>query len=519
MIADASAARHRSSATALNDAWETVTASMARIVRKHAYLVNSRVTIARLPAELLCQAFALLDTRDRITTTHVCRHWREVALEASVLLWTHIADIRRPSTLRALLERAQGAPVDISELFVDNDSDPLFSALMGHMPHIRTLRFRFRGPVARIADSSSLGIILRSSAPILERLSILGDAAARSAVSLTAIPNMFGGFAPVLRNIQLLGTSVNADFFAQLPSAQVVRTCTVGGYRCMISYPTVETLVRALPGLHTLNIEMMYWNLLRDAPPQGLPSTLQRINLRTTTVDGLNPRGVIPEREGWNSIPSIHVAHTLMRITGPDDSPGAPCYLPQGAQDPIVMIDMRIDNSIQRIHVRTIDAAQRERAYTNIFAWHAETLLGDAVAESVTMLSIMASHKLVERIRSVNWPALRTLRIVAVSRASVESLNTITRGPISMPVLQNVEFATDSLTTESLWHDEEVELILEVLKTREGPLQQVTFLGCNPPAGLVTQSLIPKHAQRSEVQPNWKAPAGEWFQQLPFDWD
>ncbi|KAL1947442.1 hypothetical protein VTO73DRAFT_14403 [Trametes versicolor] len=107
--------------TAILDLHEDIT---QEIERRLAAILNMRKEISQLrsihnlvapvnslPPELLIMIFSLAGD-DLVSVTHVCQHWRDVALHAPGL-WTHVGNTS-PEGVKTYLRRSKELPLDIS---------------------------------------------------------------------------------------------------------------------------------------------------------------------------------------------------------------------------------------------------------------------------------------------------------------------------------------------------------------------------------------------------------------------
>jgi hypothetical protein len=184
-----------------------------RTLKKHR---NALAAISQhLPAELLCAVFGALasileksDSKQRlqwIRVTHVCCHWREVALRCPSL-WSHI-DISYPQWILPMLGRSRMAPLVIkADMRSPSQKDDLLLVL-GHMSRVRILD---------LTSWCSTPIIhqvmpkMTAPAPLLEKLRI---SMSRGHYQPTMPFLIFGGDAPELRHLELR----NCLLLRQLP--------------------------------------------------------------------------------------------------------------------------------------------------------------------------------------------------------------------------------------------------------------------------------------------------------------
>lgn len=104
---------------------------------------NAKVPINRLPGELLLEIFYVhkLSSALRIGLTHVCHHWRELAL-TSPLLWTAICLEDRVEFVDACLRRSAVAPLTIVSRCYIEDELALMKFIAPHIGRIRALDLR-----------------------------------------------------------------------------------------------------------------------------------------------------------------------------------------------------------------------------------------------------------------------------------------------------------------------------------------------------------------------------------------
>ncbi|KAH9926155.1 uncharacterized protein B0H18DRAFT_1006741 [Fomitopsis serialis] len=216
---------------AMDDALQLVEGSIKRadaLMQKMRTLQNSSVRINRLPAELLVEIFwrvAALVWRAKhrrfqhyyglICVTHVCRHWRTVALDAARLWatirivspeeheWDEFDDKRR---VMEYLYRSKSHPLDIRiHELSESNADGCIETLHPHLHRIQKLRIRVEtDSIMRIVISS-----LRTVAAQLEELDL--DASHTSLIrrrytSLTLWPPrhvFFEGHTPLLHSLRL----------------------------------------------------------------------------------------------------------------------------------------------------------------------------------------------------------------------------------------------------------------------------------------------------------------------------
>ena len=167
---------------------------------------NALVLISTLPPELLSRIFHFNAHNEPpfgkqklgwIRVTHVCRHWRRVALDDSSL-WARIEEVPpRAQWISEMLVRARSAPLTIDVL--GTPSPEILLTFPPHISHTRELRLRGLS----MLHFHSIRDICSSEAPILERfelgVSIAGPVTFRQLAGTT----LFNGQALKLRTLSL----------------------------------------------------------------------------------------------------------------------------------------------------------------------------------------------------------------------------------------------------------------------------------------------------------------------------
>ena len=164
--------------------------------------------ISLLPPEVLARVFHFLVFEDPacseeqnlgwIRATHVCRFWRQVALDDSSL-WATISGISEKTELiYAMLARSRNAPLDI-DIHVDEHSGrKVFNMFPPHFSHIRELRLH--GP-SILRTAVVHGIYLE--APALEHFELGVPIDSPITFRSPGGTRLFKGQAPRLRTVSL----------------------------------------------------------------------------------------------------------------------------------------------------------------------------------------------------------------------------------------------------------------------------------------------------------------------------
>ena len=170
---------------------------------------NALMPISLLPPEILARVFHLLVLDEPPLSgkgslgwnrvTHVCRHWRQVALEDSSL-WAKIwGDPRNTMWFSEMLARAKDAPLDIELKFSVWTSQGALLMIHPHFSHTRQLRLHNLSELY----SDSIRKLFTSGAPALEHFELRS-----SDYSPIVLPDLggnmlFKGHAPNLRTFSL----------------------------------------------------------------------------------------------------------------------------------------------------------------------------------------------------------------------------------------------------------------------------------------------------------------------------
>lgn len=141
---------------------------------------NSTTTTCQLPIEILTTIFSfvphLRSSNDIINVSHVCRHWRLVALECP-RLWTRFqgASLLNLDLMHTMLRRSKSAPLTLiweadpeGELLMN---EPILSELLSHVGRLESVTLRGRDDNDDFHGFSSLLSEWRKAhAPLLKKL-------------------------------------------------------------------------------------------------------------------------------------------------------------------------------------------------------------------------------------------------------------------------------------------------------------------------------------------------------------
>lgn len=243
-------------------------------------------TLAHLPVEILANIFMYIVSEEEsymdvsnprgapayLAATHVCRHWRETALECSTL-WAFIDGVSA-QWLATMLERSKKAALVV----IYNDPKPLrqcgFEKILLQLPRIKFLQLCPSPPEAdRILDClSSLPTPLLHTFKFL----VFGNATFAKPISDT----IFQGEAPRLRSVQLVQCyfSWTSCIFSGLRSLHI----GLSPKRSPLSQ--ILSALRHMPELELLTLEPRS-SKHSDAPfDQVALPRLRRIELSNSTI-------------------------------------------------------------------------------------------------------------------------------------------------------------------------------------------------------------------------------------------
>ncbi|KAI0051086.1 hypothetical protein FA95DRAFT_1676207 [Auriscalpium vulgare] len=218
---------------------------------------NALLPIARIPPEILTMIFLCADKASRpkfsmpscVALSHVCQHWRAVAIEQSSL-WASIPLTFGHQCAVTFLARAKNAPLSIHD---EEDSlhpwKPEF--VLENLSRTQSL-------YAQLGDAGLA--MLTAPAPLLHTLDLYG------VVSAEAFPNGFlGGCAPALRHLCLTFYDTDVVTLWTLPILTHLVSLDVD--LMVEGFPTATSfngMLDVLAGMRTLEVLKMGWRLEHD---------------------------------------------------------------------------------------------------------------------------------------------------------------------------------------------------------------------------------------------------------------
>ncbi|KAJ1311267.1 hypothetical protein OPQ81_009765 [Rhizoctonia solani] len=187
--------------------------------------------INRLPPELLSKFFEFLSEEQDgaiVQLSHVCKHWRQVAL-FSPRAWSKITADMSPSAndprverALAYLARSGACPVDVQVIASYGDSydqsNGVMEALYSHIPRWRSFSFH----CSNSGVSNDVMKSLNGTATALQELRFVFQPNSRAHTEHPRMPANFLFQAPSLRLLQLNGVAVNLNWLASLRNLETL---------------------------------------------------------------------------------------------------------------------------------------------------------------------------------------------------------------------------------------------------------------------------------------------------------
>ncbi|EIM82584.1 uncharacterized protein STEHIDRAFT_149577 [Stereum hirsutum FP-91666 SS1] len=225
-----------------------------------------------------------------IRVTHVCRHWRYVALNQSSLWQKPVFDLGLECA-SLMLERAKRTPLRIDHFFAGRedlddsyeeriyDADIIEDAISQHITHIKTFSLRNVTHSEHAVISS-----LIQAAPILKSIQIsTGSGDDHSSFSFP--DNLLNYDAPCLQQINLTGVGGNwgctLSRFQSLVSLDIIQSL-----RGLTQYEGLLDCLEANPGLRTVSLRNVFRTPvgLLGSSVSSTRSRIQLHNLQSLTI-------------------------------------------------------------------------------------------------------------------------------------------------------------------------------------------------------------------------------------------
>lgn len=258
-------------------------------IASYARRCNRHTRMCSLPAELLSEVFHHLDLCGCVTASHVCKHWRSIALDTSSL-WADVVSIdQAPGILTRRLERIPaGAPLRLMAIVKKPCNHEILDALRVRVPSLRSLWLRLDGPDDELA--SDIGMALSQPAPTLTHLELLCGATSEQ-MKLDRC-HLLADRAPNLRNLKYYGTIEaiqNWPLASRLQSVLFSQPLTT-------TLSTLSSVFALFDNVETLGIEVDHWEaptaLNVTATHLQIPASLRTLAILLNDND-VDPRDLL----------------------------------------------------------------------------------------------------------------------------------------------------------------------------------------------------------------------------------
>ncbi|CAE6499923.1 unnamed protein product [Rhizoctonia solani] len=275
--------------------------------------------INRLPTELLSKIFEFVsEERDGaiVQLSHVCNHWRRIALFSSHAWSKVMADMSPPANdpkvERALvyLARSGACPIDVEVIASHGDNyDPsngIMDALYSHIPRWRSFSFH----CSSSGVSNDVIKSLNGAATALQELRFVFQPGPRAHGEYPRMPANFLVQAPLLRLLQLNGVAVNLNWLSSLQH--------------------LETLELVQNG----NSPLVYGDLLRAV--SSCASSLRNLKIHAT----ISNTGTSSVPRTHLVLPSLHTLDLILQtspvasVLGDIEAPALECLSLQDIRNP-----------------------------------------------------------------------------------------------------------------------------------------------------------------------------------------
>ena len=291
---------------------------------------NALAPISTLPPELLARIFRFhalveppwpsMQSLGWIRVTHVCREWRQVALDDSSLWATMTGLCPSAAWISESLVRARNAPLVID--FEFTPSLKILSKFTPHIFHIRELRLRNLSPL----HYQGVQEICASEAPVLEHFELSLDLAFYPVTFPTfrelGGTTLFNGCTPKLRTLSLSQVSIPWSLIPHRQLTQLTITLfeelsTVDTSPTVNSNQLIDLLINS-PELEGLVLDFCLPFMLSQVTheqPIHLPR-LSRLRLAGSTFNVTNMLGIL--RLPSSATLDLHCCISEEHFTYPD---------------------------------------------------------------------------------------------------------------------------------------------------------------------------------------------------------
>lgn len=263
------------------------------LLKSHRNAVASNIP---LPAELLAKVFCILEQSSRGTSwkalewvrvTHVCRHWRTVALECPAL-WGYITtQYKKRKSMDILLERSKQAPLTVYFRDWKEEDDPMLLDIVSQTQRLQSLELE-RDAGHKSSPMEKVLFRFSGSPKLLEKLVIVGHKG-RERTAYNAAPDNTTDAVPkelaqvdfpCLRTLEISHCLIPWEVLPKAPRLIHLKLHTLSRTSCMPAQPFLSSL-RSLPLLQSLDLVDLLpgEDLPAAVPPIPLPA-LRNLKLR-----------------------------------------------------------------------------------------------------------------------------------------------------------------------------------------------------------------------------------------------
>ncbi|EAU82726.2 hypothetical protein CC1G_10631 [Coprinopsis cinerea okayama7 len=263
--------------------------------------------ISQLPAEIICEIFqclkATLEAYGSLTAwttvTHVCRQWREIALDCPAL-WATLTDAIPPRWLEAMLIRSKTAPLSIT--FNHNPvtkPTPAVSVLAEALCETD----RLREVSVSGGGLSKLLLPLKNPTPLLESVLIRVTPPSRIPQETSPLPEGFiQRVSPRLTHVDLYGWSPSFDspVFSSLTRLRIDVGPDINYYfnttpKGLVPEGDIFRAISRMPGLVELSLALPS-PVIKQSPSRARIEPIRLAHLKAlsikTTCESCAQRGI-----------------------------------------------------------------------------------------------------------------------------------------------------------------------------------------------------------------------------------
>ena len=332
---------------------------------------NALAPISCLPPETLSEIFSFLSPSANnepfhlkwICVSHVCRRWRETALNHP-RFWSHINfSMLAPAALDEILARAKMAPLHLEFATWNQARVDVFQRhLDAHISHTRHLKIY--GPLQRVLER------LVSSAPALEFLSLTQKKKGNLSAQAVIPVNLFNYTTPSLTSLELNDCDISwkSSLFKGLQTLEIRRSTTE-------ARPKLEDLLDALNEMPQLETFILQFS------PTPLDASLIPEPSRTVTLPSLTTFHISDSAKDcalalahlvMPAVISLHVDAESYEVYGEDVGPlisyAAQFVCGLQGTEPLRSILIRGERRQAKVHAWTMPDADLEECDPNMLS-------------------------------------------------------------------------------------------------------------------------------------------------------